>query len=70
MAVHCVVQGEANEMESFLGWEPAGPLPNAPCLGPLGARLLDCRHAWLQQNMLMCLSVVMGCKWAVKWNSR
>ena len=60
------VQGETNEMESFLGCEPAGPLPNAPCQGPVGAHLLDCRRAWLQQNMLMCLLIAIGCKWTVK----
>lgn len=59
MAVPFAVQGETNEVKSFLGWEPASPLPNAPCLGPLGAhsRIADvpgccgtclcvCRRQW------------------------
>lgn len=60
------VRGEANEMESSLGCEPTGPLPNAPRQGPRGAHLPGCRCAWLQQNMLMCLSIAKGWKWTVK----
>lgn len=66
MAMRFAVQGETNEMESFLGWEPAGPLPNAPCQGPVGAHLPDCQCAWLQRNVLMCLLIAIGCKWPVK----
>lgn len=66
MTMLFAVQGEGNETESFLGSEPAGPLPNAPCRGPLGAHLPDCGCACLQQNMLMCLSIAIGWKWTVK----
>jgi hypothetical protein len=62
MTMHSAVQEQTNELESFLEWEPAGPLPNAACLGPLGAHLLDCQRACLQWNMLMCLLLGIGCK--------